>query len=704
MPRRPPRPAAPRSLLLPLWLPLAGAILAAVPAAAEPGPVPPPERVFVDVAGDPAAGLAYRRAPSPRNDLFDRIKREPVYTLADIARTPIKPHGAPGVALLDFDGDGDLDLYVTNGPGAANSLFENRIVPDGEPVFDDVAVAVGADLTDQDSAGVCFGDTDNDGDPDLLVLGTGEPARFLENLGGTFADRTDGSGLGGGPRSSSSCSMADVDGDGLLDVAVGNTFTDWRQQAAIIAEPFAQNEGNQLFRNLGGNAFEDVSAASGIRALAGVPPGFHSITWAIALVDLDADGDPDLVHADDQAAIPPARYGGLDRGYLQVFENDGTGRFTNRTREASTDETGQWMGLAFGDLDCDGRLDLFGSNLGDWMFTLLPAPYTLGDSSSRWFLQRADGSFDDPQPAARGGLRATPFGWGASTLDYDADGDLDLVFHGGLDAGPFVDASNPGVVLRNTGRCSAVFEWDRDALPTVDHLRRTVEGVAVGDLDLDGRPDVVTVSSADHPPPIPLATFSVLYGSVFDPPIASYVETFVPTGPGTYLWSGIEPADGTLTVELNRPTRVPRHAHRTVTVEPVGTVGVTAEGRVNRSGIGALVSVAPRGRPAVTQPVLGGSSYASQDALAQPFGLGREPRGTVEVLWPGGTRNRLYGARAGERIRFPEIPCSIDGAWSGPAEYAACVRSALDEIVAAGLLEPGERGRFLASALRAFAE
>jgi len=688
-------------MLCPLVLLLSSSPAASAPPAATESGV-----ALVNVASDPATGLAYRREPSPRNLVFDAIKQEPLYTVMDIARTPLKPNGAPGLALIDFDRDGDLDLYVTNGPGAANSLFENRLVPDGSLAFVDVAMAVGAGLADQDSSGVCFGDTDNDGDEDLLVLGSGEPSRFLENRLETgsawFEDHTAASGLGGGNRWSSSCSMGDVNGDGLLDVVVGNTFTDWNQQAAIVALPFAQNEHDQLFVNRGGNLFDEVGAAAGIHDLAAVPPGAATITWAIALVDLDGDGDLDLVHADDQAAIPAARYGGLDRGYIQIFDNDGSGHFTNRTVAAGTNKTGQWMGLTFGDFNCDGRLDLFGSNLGDYMASLLPLPYTRGDSTSRWFLQRPDGSFDDPFSASSA-LRATPFGWGASSFDYDADGDLDLVFQGGLDVGPFIDASNPGMVLANPG-CSADFVWDHDALPSVDHRRRTVQGVAVGDLDLDGYPDVVSVSSADEPDPLPLLPYPVSWGSPIDPPVASWVPIFQPTGnPGEFVWSGFDPDRGTLVVEIASPP-AGAEGNRSVSVLPVGTAGLTTGGRVNRSGIGAQVTVTPlRGQPS-TRPVLGGSSYASQDALAQPFGLGQAPTATVEILWPGGTRNRLYGVRPGERILFPEIPCSFDGEWSSPAAYRTCVREALIQAEDGGLLDPNGRARLMGSAFRAFAE
>jgi hypothetical protein len=102
------------------------------------------------------------------------------------------------------------------------------------------------------------------------------------------------------------------------------------------------------------------------------------------------------------------------------------------------------------------------------------------------------------------------------------------------------------------------------------------------------------------------------------------------------------------------------------------------------------------------QPILGGSSHASQDSLTASFGLGSAKAGTVEVLWPGGTRNRLYNVRRFERIEFPEIPCSFDDEWASVRPYARCVNDALDDLVEAGALNRVERARFFVSALIAF--
>jgi hypothetical protein len=650
-----------------------------------------------DIARDPGTGLEYARTASPREAKFQEITQRPIYRVpTDIFDTPLKGWGAPGVALLDYDGDGDLDIYVTNGPGTPNSLFENFLAQEGTVRFVDVGETSGAALVAHESDGVCFGDLDNDGDPDLVVLGIEDSNRLLENVGGAFVDITDAAGdFGTAVRNSTSCSMGDVDGDGLLDIAVANTFADFSQQGAIFVEPFAQNQHNQLFHNQGGLSFVDVSETSGLLALGGIPEGAATITWGIAFADIDHDGDIDLVHADDQAAYPPAVLGGIDRGYLQVFVNDGTGHFENKTLEAGTDSPGQWMGLTYGDFDCNGALDIFGANLGDYMKTNLMDGYPLGASATRHFLGHGDGTFDDPGVGDL--LTASVFSWGNSSLDVDNDGDLDVIYHGGLEVGPFVEATNPGVLLENTGTCTARFRWNQGAI-TEDHRLRTVQGVAVGDVDGDGFPDVVSVSSFDTRSEDMLTPYAVRYDSPFDGPVACFVPTFAPTDtPGELTWTGIEFDPGSLSVELNSGG----NGNRSVTLELVGSVGLAEGGKSNRNAIGALVSVTPGAGPTFTRPVLGGSSYASQDALVQTYGVGTSYFTTVEVLWPGGTVNRLYGVRPGERLTLPEIPCSVDGEFPNRGEYLACVKGAVDELETAGVIDRAEGVRLTISALLA---
>ncbi len=652
---------------------------------------------YQDIAAGHQAGIDYRRTESLSEALFDAIKQQPTYDFDDLLVTPLKGRGAPGVAVLDFDRDGDLDLYVTNGPGTANSLYANQLIETGILQFSDVAISAGVDATDQDSNGTCFGDLDNDGDHDLIVLGNEEVNRLFENLGdGTFADISAASGVGSAVATSSSCSMGDIDGDGLLDIIVGNAL-DMVQQFGIFVEPFGFNQPNQLLRNLGGNVFADVSMASGVLDLdlPAAPPGVATITWAVSMVDIDLDGDMDILHGDDQAAFPIGALGGTDRGYIQLFINDGSGHFTKVSQARGLNKPAPWMGLSFGDFDHNGHLDVFGSNFGNHGFVAITGmvpDFAVLNGGSRWFLQQADGTFTDS--AADGPLH-TPFGWGTSAFDYDNDGDTDIVFHGGLDIGPFL-TTNPGAVLENDG--TGHFSRDTVALAgSTDHLRRTVHGMATGDLDNDGFVDIVSVSNQNFPEPFPLTPGFGL-GGEFQADSANFF-TFNPLAmPPDFLfeWAGFELPDGTLSVE-----RSSGNGNRWVSVETIGTVGITNGGAVNRDGIGAVVKVTPRHGKTVLLPVLGGSSYASQDSLRQTAGLGSQRRATVEVAWPGGVRNRLYHVRSGSRLRFPEIPCSIDSAEPFPA-YLGCVVDSLIELSEAGTVNHSETVRLFIGAIRGY--
>ncbi|HLF28768.1 MAG TPA: CRTAC1 family protein [Anaerolineae bacterium] len=652
---------------------------------------------FRDIAANDGAGIAYRRAVSARDAVWDTIKHKVPYTVADLAVSPMMPEGDPGVALFDFDRDGDLDIYVTNGPGANNSLYSNQLKQTGRLKFVDVAAAAGVGVFDQDSQGACFGDIDNDGDEDLYVANNNAPNTLFENQGnGAFRDITVSSGTSGGDRNAVSCALGDVNGDGLLDLFVGNNYSDWSHQLPHFGQPFAFNEHNQLFLNTGGNVFVDVSAESGVETLAGLPPeaaGAAGVTWQVALVDYDLDGDADIVASYDQTG-PAAKYGGMDLGFIRVFNNDGTGHFTDVTFETGMNHYGNWLGLAFGDLNCDGHMDIFGTNVGDYGYTVL-IPYQLGDLTSRWFLGQSDGTFTDP---GVGALVATPFGWGTSIADYDNDGDPDIIYYGGSEGNVFVEASNPGAILRNEG-CSANFSRDTEALAgSSDHTRLTEHGLAVGDLNNDGFVDIVSVSSFAIPESAPLMPFSVSYGSPFDAD-AKFVPSFVPNGnPLEFVWSGVEFPEGVLSVEINSGD----NRNKWVQVETLGTVGLTSGGRVNRDGIGAVVTFTPKHGQPVMQPILGGSSHNSQDSLAAEFGLGSARKGAVEVLWPGGVRNRLYDVDQSERVTFPEIPCSFDADRRSGREYLRCVKDAIDDLVKARVLKRVEGVRFFASAMRAF--
>lgn len=658
---------------------------------------------FHDVAADPSTGLTYERTPSARNQIVHSLKAQAPLGFMDFMAYPIKPRGAPGVVVFDADGDGDQDLYVTNGPGSPNSLFLNQLRETGALTFVDVGESAGVAAWSQDSGGAVAGDLDNDGDADLLVLGTPGPNRLFENDGdGTFTEITRTSGLGSAELTSQSASLADVNGDGLLDVFIANA-TDFSLMLAIF-DPFPPfNQHNQLFINQGGNTFVDVSSHLGVEEHAGFAAGFEHLptfTHVCALVDLDGDGDADLLTGDDQGAVPTSEFGGLDNGLLHFFANDGTGHLDDVSPQIGLGQPGGWMGIAVADFDGNGRLDVFATNVGTYQASFGGVPRAPGEFDSRWFLQQSDGTFTDP---GIGGLLATPFGWGTSAADYDNDGDTDIVFHGGIDFGPFGVGDNPGVILENDG--AAGFTWDAQALAgSTDHSRRAVHGMAVGDLDEDGFVDLVSVSNHEYPAPLPMILQQPV-GSVFDT-VAYLWPTWVPTeeDPDLFVPAHYMPPElpnGSLSVEISSGG----NGHGSVSVDPLGTVGWTPHSRVNRDGVGAVLSFRPAGGPTATLPVMAGSSYASQDSGILTFGLGTATGGDLEILWPGGVRNRLYDVAAGERIVLPEIPCSFDVPGQTEEAYVACVAQALNKLVYAGVIEPGEeRQRLFLSAKRAFEE
>lgn len=656
---------------------------------------------FTDIAEGDQAGIDYRRKESTTDALLDAIKLRPVYDLPSVVASPFRSKGVPGVAVLDYDNDGDLDVYVTNGPGRANSLYKNRLIETGTLTFQDVGTAAGVGAIDQDSTGVCYGDVDNDGDEDLYVLGRSEQNRLFRNNGnGTFTNITAGAQVGGGSYGHSSCAFGDVDGDGFLDIAIANSF-DSSKMDAIYNEPFGYNHPNQLFRNQGNNTFQDVSASSGILNVGLVPPGSSTISWSITLVDYDGDGDLDLMHADDQAAMPPPALQGIPRGFMQLYENDGAGHFTNVNQRSGLTPVAAFMGQSWADFNCDGNLDFFATNQGDHVLPHMGFPVPPGNDGSRWFigLGAPDHKFRDVyDPSAPSPLRVTPFGWGTGSFDYDNDGDVDIAYFGSLDANEFLTADNPGIILQNQG-CTANFVWDRPALQAQEekNLRRATIGVGLGDLNNDGFVDMVHVANEVIPPSIPLVPFTQLWGSPYDE-VAFYAPLFSSIGPLEWEWNGIDTTEGTLGVQISSAD----NGNNWVKVKLRGSKGTLGTGKAPRDGIGAVVSFTPKNGQKSMSPILGGSSYASQHALEQVFGLGTQSKGTVDVSWPGGKKNRLYDVQDGEKITFPEIPCSYAGGFPSKNAYRQCVDTAIASLRTSNVLTTSQAARFKSSAYKAW--
>jgi hypothetical protein len=306
-----------------------------------------------------------------------------------------------GVAVSDYDGDGDDDIYLLSSRrGTANALYRN----DGGLRFIDVGVDSGlARINDEDgvSMDAIFADFDNDGDEDLFVAAYGRDKLFL-NDGGRFA-LASASSIFAEHDNSAAALAVDYDGDGWLDLLVGNYFDAfdlWHLPTTmVLPESFerARNGGvNRLYRNLG--AFTELAFAEVAADLGLDDPG-----WALALgaADLDDDGDVDLYIANDY-------------GEDVLYENRGDGTFRNVTRQATGGDFDSGMSVDAGDYDGDGDLDLYVSNITNR--AIRQGNMLWSNEGGLAFVDRAQAS-----GSADGG-----WAWGAKFADFDNDGDLDL--------------------------------------------------------------------------------------------------------------------------------------------------------------------------------------------------------------------------------------------------------------------------------------
>jgi hypothetical protein len=393
-----------------------------------------------------------------------------------------------GVALLDYDGDGLLDVYFcsTNPlplpPGlrpGRNRLFRNQ----GSWRFEDVTEQAGLAFSGF-SQGVTVGDIDNDGHDDLFVANYGTNLLYRNQGDGTFRDVTAGSGLEGPPWSCGA-TFLDYDEDGTLDLYV-SCYGEWSAAAEgpkcfgrdgaqrIYCSPLTYTPARHyLYRGLGNGAFEDRTEAAGVLRRDGRGLG-------VVAADLNGDGHVDIYVAND-----------MSPNFL--FMNRGDGTFDDVTESSGTagDDSGAAqgsMGVAVGDVEGDGRQDVVVTNYRGQHCAL--------------YHNHGEGQFTEISGRA-GLIRDTRFrvGWGCGLEDFDNDGALDLmIFNGEVDLihdrGRGVPADEQhALVYRNPG--DGQFQRLSDAGPYFarPHLAR---GAAFGDLDNDGDVDVV-VSRVDSP-------------------------------------------------------------------------------------------------------------------------------------------------------------------------------------------------------------
>ena len=394
-----------------------------------------------------------------------------------------------GVALFDYDNDGDLDVYLVQGapptgekePG--NRLFRNELRPSGTLRFTDVTEAAGVGHR-ASGMGVATGDIDGDGDLDLYVTNLGPNVLYRNEGNGTFSDVTKESGTDD-PRWSSSAAFFDYDRDGDLDLFVANyvDFT-YRNNKACFSPtgepdyctPKAYNPlRSRLFKNDGQGRFTDVSQAAGLGSLAGPSLG-------VTAADFDGDGFIDLYVANDGAA-----------NFLWMNRGNGTFEERGLWSGAAYGQDGiarAGMGVAAGDYDNDGDLDLFVTNLVR--------------EGSVLYRNEGRGEFSDVSLSsglARASFLAT--GFGASFFDYDNDGRLDLFAANGAvtrmpsQKGEDYPFRQRNQLFHNEGE-KGFLEVGGTAGPAFA-LLEVGRGAAFGDIDDDGDVDVL-VANNNGPP------------------------------------------------------------------------------------------------------------------------------------------------------------------------------------------------------------
>ncbi|MBS1852514.1 MAG: CRTAC1 family protein [Acidobacteria bacterium] len=404
-----------------------------------------------------------------------------------------------GVALLDYDNDGWLDIYLVNGAtygsvqGKAESphaaLFHNN--HDGS--FTDVAARAGV-TNDRWGFGVVVGDYDNDGWPDLYISNFGKNRLYHNNHDGTFSDVAEKAGVTLG-NWSTGATFGDYDGDGRLDLFVpgyvhydldrppapGSSVVafarcEFRGVNVMCGPRGLKGEPDHLFHNNGDGTFTDVSLKAGVNDAS----GYYGL--ASAFVDLNNDGKLDLVVANDSTP-----------NYLYVNKGNGTFEDASYISGYALNENGREtasMGIAIGDYRNNGLLDLY-----DTVFS---------DDYNPLYRNDGDGNFTDVSYQMGMAEPTIPFlGWGDGFLDYDNDGWLDLFVSNGH-VYPEVDNSGWGTTFAQRPLLFHNLKGAKfELVPPVKHTGLAElfvgRGMAVGDLFNDGKMDVV-INQLGGPP------------------------------------------------------------------------------------------------------------------------------------------------------------------------------------------------------------
>ena len=547
-------------------LALAGCLIAATPA---------PEVQFTDVTQ--GVGIAFQHENSATSNKY-----------------LIETMGG-GVALLDYDNDGRLDIFFTNGakigdpmpsgkmPDKSDRKFWNRLYhQNADGTFTDVTEKAGLTGAQQNyyAMGVAVGDYDNDGFEDIYVTGYGGNTLYHNNGNGTFTDVTKTAGVAAGGWSASA-GFFDYDNDGKLDIFV-TRYLDWsfktnrycgEQKPGYRAYCHPDNyDGvtNILYHNNGDGTFTDVSQKAGIANPSGKGLG---VTFA----DYDGDGFTDVFVANDSVQC-----------FLYHNNGNGTFREVGLLAGVGYNEDGKafaGMGADFSDFDNDGRPDVVVTDLSNERYML--------------FRNNGDGTFRDVTNASGVGAATLAFsGWSTHLFDFDNDGWKDIFVAQGhvMDTiqltSPNLKYMQPPLLLRNEGG-----HFKRVILGPAFQTEWAGRGAAFGDIDNDGDIDVVMSN------------------------VGQKATVLRNDGGNRNNWLGIT------------------------------TIGKKS----NRDGIGSRVKVvSPSG---LTQYFTVNTAVGYQSASDKRLivGLGADSTAKlVEIRWPSGIVQRLENVKAGQMLKVTE--------------------------------------------------
>jgi len=541
--------------------------------------------IFIDIAHAAGLDIFHHRSGTPEK------------------RTILETPGS-GVALLDYDTDGWLDIYLLNGstfPGLKGKEAPPRAMllhNNHDGTFTDVTEKAGV-ANERWGFGVAVGDYDNDGWPDIYVSNFGKNRLYHNNHDGTFTDVAEKAGvtLGGW---STGATWGDYDHDGFLDLFVPGYakfdpdhppvsgkgglppgFCNFRGIEVMCGPRGLAGEGDHLFHNNGDGTFTDVSVKAGVSD----PKDYYG--FASVFVDVDDDGWLDLAVAND--SVPK---------YLYRNKHDGTFEDVSYISGFALNDEGREqasMGIAVGDYNRDGKVDFYTTNFSDDYNTL--------------YRNDGDGNFSDV--SARAGIAAVtlPFlGWGTGFLDYDNDGLLDIFVANGH-VYPGVDLQDWGttwaqrpLLLRNLdgSKFQEVLAATGSGLAVVVSAR----GAAFGDLFNDGHIDVV-LNNIDSKP--------------------------------TLLRNVVKNSNHWITLKLLGGPKSPRDA--------IGAKVFVTTGSVRQRG-----------------DIFSGGSYASSSDQRLHFGLGAAVKvDRVEIHWPSGAKeeitipavDRIFTVKEGKGIIAP---------------------------------------------------